>query len=218
MLSSTIYLDLTMERIQNIKCSLGDNKTRDISIILTNNGKNYTISNATKIYLKVHKPNNTYLYIDETDDNFYRSGNIIHLIITDSLTNVSGVSICEIELIKDGTTISTCKFNISVEKSSIANDVVVATNEFTALSNLMAYFSNITTNGTSDSINVSIQGDIDLAKQYMEQSKNYSVSAQDYYNKTSALFEEGSSSSGSTTDDVELDFETENISFSALLG
>ena len=62
--SQKIVLDITISRVQNIYCSQDDDNSRNIIITLSDNGKPYDLSKNSKIFLKISKPDNTFVYID----------------------------------------------------------------------------------------------------------------------------------------------------------
>lgn len=93
-----ITLDLTISRVQNVHCSQDDADSRNILITLSDNGKPYSIPSEVRIFLKISKPDNTYVYIDEDDaDHLFRNDDgTISIILSEQATCVPGI--CEAEL------------------------------------------------------------------------------------------------------------------------
>lgn len=123
-----ITLDLTISRVQNVHCSQDDVDSRNILITLSDNGKPYSIPSEVSIFLKISKPNNTYVYIDEDDvDHLFRNDDgTISVILPEQATVTSGICESEIQLINTSTkeVISTAKFNIIVKKSVLSDEEI----------------------------------------------------------------------------------------------
>ena len=85
-----ITLDLTISRVQNVHCSQDDADSRNILITLSDNGKSYNIPSEVRIFLKISKPDNTYVYIDEYDaDHLFRNDDgTISIILSEQATCV----------------------------------------------------------------------------------------------------------------------------------
>ena len=118
-----ITLDLTISRVQNVYCSQDDADSRNILITLSDNGKPYSIPSEVRILLKISKPDNTYVYIDEDDvDHLFRNDDgTISIILSEQATCVPGICEAELQFITPKETISTRKFNI-IAKKSVIND------------------------------------------------------------------------------------------------
>ena len=118
-----ITLDLTISRVQNVHCNQDDDKSRNILITLSDNGKPYTLTNDIKIFLKISKPDNTFIYIDEDDVNhLYRNDDgTISIILSEQATCVPGICEAELQLVSSEKIISTRKFNIVVKKSVVSD-------------------------------------------------------------------------------------------------
>lgn len=121
-----ITLDLTISRVQNVHCSQDDADSRNILIALSDNGKPYSIPSEVRILLKISKPDNTYVYIDEDDaDHLFRNDDgTISIILSEQATCVSGICEAELQFITPKETISTRKFNIIVKKSVINDEEI----------------------------------------------------------------------------------------------
>lgn len=121
-----ITLDLTISRVQNVHCSQDDDNSRNILITLSDNGKSYSIPSEVRILLKISKPDNTYVYIDEDDvDHLFRNDDgTISIILSEQATCVSGICEAELQFITPKETISTRKFNIIVKKSVINDEEI----------------------------------------------------------------------------------------------
>ena len=123
-----ITLDLTISRVQNVHCSQDDADSRNILITLSDNGKPYSIPSEVSIFLKISKPDNTYVYIDEDDvDHLFKNDDgTISVILPEQATVISGICESEIQLINTSTkeVISTAKFNIIVKKSVISDEEI----------------------------------------------------------------------------------------------
>ena len=121
-----ITLDLTISRVQNVHCSQDDDNSRNILITLSDNGKPYSIPSEVRILLKISKPDNTYVYIDEDDvDHLFRNDDgTISIILSEQATCVSGICEAELQFITPKETISTRKFNIIVKKSVINDEEI----------------------------------------------------------------------------------------------
>lgn len=121
-----ITLDLTIPRVQNVHCSQDDADSRNILITLSDNGKPYSIPSEVRILLKISKPDNTYVYIDEDDaDHLFRNDDgTISIILSEQATCVSGICEAELQFITPKETISTRKFNIIVKKSVINDEEI----------------------------------------------------------------------------------------------
>ena len=121
-----ITLDLTISRVQNVHCSQDDADSRNILITLSDNGKPYSIPSEVRIFLKISKPDNTYVYIDEDDaDHLFRNDDgTISIILSEQATCVSGICEAELQFITPKETISTRKFNIIVKKSVINDEEI----------------------------------------------------------------------------------------------
>lgn len=121
-----ITLDLTISRVQNVYCSQDDADSRNILITLSDNGKPYSIPSEVRILLKISKPDNTYVYIDEDDaDHLFRNDDgTISIILSEQATCVSGICEAELQFITPKETISTRKFNIIVKKSVINDEEI----------------------------------------------------------------------------------------------
>lgn len=121
-----ITLDLTISRVQNVHCSQDDADSRNILITLSDNGKPYSIPSEVRILLKISKPDNTYVYIDEDDvDHLFRNDDgTISIILSEQATCVPGICEAELQFITPKETISTRKFNIIVKKSVINDEEI----------------------------------------------------------------------------------------------
>lgn len=121
-----ITLDLTISRVQNVHCSQDDADSRNILITLSDNGKQYSIPSEVRILLKISKPDNTYVYIDEDDvDHLFRNDDgTISIILSEQATCVPGICEAELQFITPKETISTRKFNIIVKKSVINDEEI----------------------------------------------------------------------------------------------
>lgn len=121
-----ITLDLTISRVQNVHCSQDDADSRNILITLSDNGKSYNIPSEVRIFLKISKPDNTYVYIDEYDaDHLFRNDDgTISIILSEQATCVPGICEAELQFITPKETISTRKFNIIVKKSVINDEEI----------------------------------------------------------------------------------------------
>lgn len=121
-----ITLDLTISRVQNVHCSQDDADSRNILITLSDNGKPYSIPSEVRIFLKISKPDNTYVYIDEDDaDHLFRNDDgTISIILSEQATCVPGICEAELQFITPKETISTRKFNIIVKKSVINDEEI----------------------------------------------------------------------------------------------
>lgn len=121
-----ITLDLTISRVQNVYCSQYDADSRNILITLSDNGKPYSIPSEVRILLKISKPDNTYVYIDEDDvDHLFRNDDgTISIILSEQATCVPGICEAELQFITPKETISTRKFNIIVKKSVINDEEI----------------------------------------------------------------------------------------------
>ena len=121
-----ITLDLTISRVQNVHCSQDDADSRNILITLSDNGKPYSIPSEVRIFLKISKPDNTYVYIDEDDaDHLFRNDDgTISIILSEQATCVPGICEAELQFITPKETISTRKFNIIVKKSLINDEEI----------------------------------------------------------------------------------------------
>lgn len=121
-----ITLDLTVSRVQNVHCSQDDADSRNILITLSDNGKSYSIPSEVRILLKISKPDNTYVYIDEDDvDHLFRNDDgTISIILSEQATCVPGICEAELQFITPKETISTRKFNIIVIKSVINDEEI----------------------------------------------------------------------------------------------
>lgn len=121
-----ITLDLTISRVQNVYCSQDDADSRNILITLSDNGKQYSIPSEVRILLKISKPDNTYVYIDEDDvDHLFRNDDgTISIILSEQATCVPGICEAELQFITPKETISTRKFNIIVKKSVINDEEI----------------------------------------------------------------------------------------------
>ena len=121
-----ITLDLTISRVQNVHCSQDDVDSRNILITLSDNGKPYSIPSEVSIFLKISKPDNTYVYIDEDDvDHLFRNDDgTISIILSEQATCVPGICEAELQFITPKETISTRKFNIIVKKSVINDEEI----------------------------------------------------------------------------------------------
>ena len=121
-----ITLDLTISRVQNVYCSQDDADSRNILITLSDNGKPYSIPSEVRILLKISKPDNTYVYIDEDDvDHLFRNDDgTISIILSEQATCVPCICEAELQFITPKETISTRKFNIIVKKSVINDEEI----------------------------------------------------------------------------------------------
>lgn len=126
-----ITLDLTISRIQNVRCSQDDDESRKIVITLSNNGARYALTDDVSIYLKISKPDKTYVYIDENDSgHLYRNDDdgTVTIVLSKQSTMVPGIAEAEFQLInkKKKEIITSRKFNIIVERSVVDNDEIVS--------------------------------------------------------------------------------------------
>lgn len=121
-----ITLDLTISRVQNVHCSQDDDKSRSILITLSDNGKPYFLEDVIKIYLKINKPDNTFIYIDEDDsEHLHRNDDgTISIILSDQATAVPGICEAELQLLSLDEELTTRKFNIIVKKSVVSDSAV----------------------------------------------------------------------------------------------
>lgn len=121
-----ITLDLTISRVQNVHCSQDDDKSRSILITLSDNGKPYFLEDVIKIYLKINKPDNTFIYIDEDDsEHLHRNDDgTISIILSDQATAVPGICEAELQLLSLDEELTTRKFNIIVKKSVVPDSAV----------------------------------------------------------------------------------------------
>lgn len=139
-----ITLDLTVSRIQNIHCSQDDDNSRNILITLSDKGKPYILTDNEKIFLKISKPDNTFIYIDEDDsEHLYRNddGNI-SIILSEQATYVPGICEAELQIIDSDKIISTRKFNIIVKKSVVSDKEIESTIETNVIKKIIQHLIN----------------------------------------------------------------------------
>lgn len=139
-----ITLDLTVSRVQNIHCSQDDDNSRNILITLSDKGKPYILTDNEKIFLKISKPDNTFIYIDEDDsEHLYRNddGNI-SIILSEQATYVPGICEAELQIIDSDKIISTRKFNIIVKKSVVSDKEIESTIETNVIKKIIQHLIN----------------------------------------------------------------------------
>lgn len=117
---------MTVSRVQNIHCSQDDDNSRNILVILSDNGKPYTVPSDVVICLKISKPDGTFIYIDENDsEHLFRNDDAtISIVLSDQATCVPGICEAEFQLINSDESVSTRKFNIVVKKSVVSGQEI----------------------------------------------------------------------------------------------
>lgn len=139
-----ITLDLTISRVQNIHCSQDDDNSRNILVILSDNGKPYTVPSDVVICLKISKPDGTFIYIDENDsEHLFRNDDAtISIVLSDQATCVPGICEAEFQLINSDESVSTRKFNIVVKKSVVSGQEIESAIESNIVEKLIKHLVN----------------------------------------------------------------------------
>lgn len=138
-----ITLDFTISRLQNIYSSQDDNDSRYIVIALSDNGKPYTIPDASVLYLKISKPDGKFVYIDENDSkHLYRNNDgTISILLSEQATCVPGICETELQVINGNEILTSQKFNIVVRKSAVSYDEIESQIETNVIKNINAHMS-----------------------------------------------------------------------------
>lgn len=141
-----ITLDLTVSRVQNVHCSQDDDNSRNILITLSDKGKPYILTDNEKIFFKISKPDNTFIYIDEDDsEHLYRNDDgTISIILSEQATYVPGICEAELQIMNSDKVVSTRKFNIVIKKSVISDKEIESTIESNVLQKLIHHLMDYT--------------------------------------------------------------------------
>ncbi len=126
-----ITLDLTVSKIQNVHCSQDDDFSRTLLITLSDNGKPYPIPQNDILCLKISKPDHTFVYIDETDENHLlkNADGTVSVVLSQQMTSVPGICRAELQIISADGMITSCNFNIIVKKSVLSDTEISSTIE-----------------------------------------------------------------------------------------
>lgn len=143
--SQKITLDLTVDRIQNIHCCQEDTDSRRILVTLSEKGLPYAVPEQVSIYLKIAKPDNTFVYIDEESNAthlFRNNDGTISIILSEQATVVPGIAEAELQLIDKSSPqnhkiITSKKFNIVIRKSVADSSSILSKVESNVLNDMI---------------------------------------------------------------------------------
>ena len=162
-MSEPIIYPITLDLRRNIHQVLimkeDDANSRVIRAKITDNGKLYNISSST-ISIKWHKPDAHIVYniAYSTIDN-----NTVEVICTEQMLAVSGIAYAEFIFTDTDNIVSTMKFNVSIEKSVVNNNLIESTDEFGMLNELISENKKLSTD--MQSLETQIENTLDDANQ-----------------------------------------------------
>ncbi len=123
-----ITLDLTIPRIQNVRCVQDDQNTRLVRIVVTNNGEPFPLNPETMIIsYKVCKPDSHYVW-NKTGVTINDDGTVT-VDLSDQALAITGIAKSALRIQEGPDKISTLPFHIIVEKAVVGNDELISESE-----------------------------------------------------------------------------------------
>ena len=123
-----ITLDLTIPRIQNVRCVQDDRNTRFVNITITNNGEPFFVTKDMIVSYKVCKADSNYVWnksgVTVNDDD-----GTVTVDLSDQAVSVIGIAKSCLKIQENNEKISTLPFNIIVEKAVVSDDAISSTTE-----------------------------------------------------------------------------------------
>ncbi|MBO4996487.1 MAG: BppU family phage baseplate upper protein [Lachnospira sp.] len=183
-----ITVDLNVELTNNVLNSIHVNqyehKSREINIYVKKDGIDYPIPNNLTVNIRIHKSNGYDIYKTIGKDIGAINGNIITIIVDESMTIAHGRQTCDIEFIdSNNNRLYSTKFYINVHKSALDDNNIKDNDDYSTVQSLAREskeYANLSESyavGTNNEIREN--DSIDNAKYYKEQSeiaKNIAVS------------------------------------------
>ena len=117
-----ITLDLTIPRIQNVRCVQDDRKSRIINIVVTNDGKPYKITNTMIVSYKVFKADSNYVW--NKKDVVINDDGSVTIDLSEQAVAFVGIAKSSLKIQENEQKISTLPFNIIVEKAVVSDDAI----------------------------------------------------------------------------------------------
>ncbi len=123
-----ITLDLTVPRVQNVRCVQDDQNTRLVRIVVTNNGEPFLLNPETMIIsYKVCKPDSRYVW-NKTGITINDDGTVT-VDLSEQALAITGIAKSALKIQEGEEKISTLPFNIIVEKAVVGNDELISESE-----------------------------------------------------------------------------------------
>ena len=123
-----ITLDLTVPRVQNVRCVQDDQNTRLVRIVVTNNGEPFPLNPETMIIsYKVCKPDSHYVW-NKTGVTINDDGTVT-VDLSDQALAITGIAKSALRIQEGPDKISTLPFHIIVEKAVVGNDELISESE-----------------------------------------------------------------------------------------
>lgn len=123
-----ITLDLTVPRVQNVRCVQDDQNTRLVRIVVTNNGEPFLLNPETMIIsYKVCKPDSLYVW-NKTGVTINDDGTVT-VDLSEQALAITGIAKSALKIQEGEEKISTLPFNIIVEKAVVGNDELISESE-----------------------------------------------------------------------------------------
>ena len=123
-----ITLDLTVPRVQNVRCVQDDQNTRLVRIVVTNNGEPFPLNPETMtISYKVCKPDSRYVW-NKTGVTINDDGTVT-VDLSDQALAITGIAKSALKIQEGEEKISTLPFHIIVEKAVVGNDELISESE-----------------------------------------------------------------------------------------
>lgn len=175
-----ITVDLNVELTNNVLNSIHVNqyehKSREINIYVKKDGIDYPIPNNLTVNIRIHKSNGYDIYKTIGKDIGAINGNIITIIVDESMTIAHGRQTCDIEFIdSNNNRLYSTKFYINVHKSALDDNNIKDNDDYSTVQSLAREskeYANLSESyavGTNNEIREN--DSIDNAKYYKEQSE-----------------------------------------------
>ena len=175
-----ITVDLNVELTNNVLNSIHVNqyehKSREINIYVKKDGTDYAIPNDLTVNIRIHKSNGYDIYKTIGKDIGAINGNIITILVDESMTIAPGRQTCDIEFIdSNNNRLYSTKFYINVHKSALDDNNIKDNDDYSTVQSLAREskeYANLSKSyavGTEDKVREN--DSTDNAKYYKEQSE-----------------------------------------------
>lgn len=210
-----LNVELTNNVINSVHVNQYEHKSREINIYVKKDGIDYPIPNDLTVNIRIHKSNGYDIYKTVGKDIGSINGNIITILIDESMTIASGRQTCDIEFIdsNDNRLYST-KFYINVHKSALDDDNIKDSDDYATIqtwareSKEYANLSKSYAVGTENEVREN--DSTDNAKYYKEQAEinasnalEYSEQAESYANDSKSYADNASASAANAARDAQ---------------
>ena len=150
-----ITLDLTVPRVQNVRCVQDDQNTRLVRIVVTNNGEPFLLNPETMIIsYKVCKPDSRYIW-NKTGVTINDDGTVT-VDLSEQAIAITGIAKSALKIQEGPDKISTLPFHIIVEKAVVGNDELISESESDILDEMESHLTDYNNPHKTDAAQVGL--------------------------------------------------------------